>query len=198
MTRVNRIVWGILLLFGAFVIHESLDLSYYGTDFGPGPGFFSFWLGVLVIVVSVIQIAGTLRRPAEPLPGDFIPNRDGVKRMLYVFGALLASLLLMNRLGFSLNNSMFDVGVMILCGLLGYVLKKLDFPLAPAILTLILGPLMERSLRVSLSLSQGDYSIFFTRPISLLFLIVTAIILATSAWQALPSAVREESKEAEV
>jgi putative tricarboxylic transport membrane protein len=100
--------------------------------------------------------------------------------------------------GYSLNNSMFDVGMMILCGFLGYVLKKLDFPMAPAILTLILGPLMERSLRESLSLSQGDYSIFFTRPISLFFLIVTATILGTSAWQAWPSAVREESKEAQV
>ncbi len=100
--------------------------------------------------------------------------------------------------GYSLNNSMFDVGVMILCGLLGYAFKKLDFPLAPAILTLILGPLMERTLRESLSLSQGDYSIFLTRPISLFFLVVTAIILATSAWQAWPSAVREESKEAQV
>lgn len=99
---------------------------------------------------------------------------------------------------YSLNNSMFDVGVMILCGLLGYVFKKLEFPLAPAILTLILGPLVERSLRESLSLSQGDYSIFFTRPISLVFLVITAIILATSAWQALPSAIREESKEAQV
>jgi putative tricarboxylic transport membrane protein len=76
--------------------------------------------------------------------------------------------------------------------------KKLDFPLAAAIFTLILGPLMERSLRESLSLSPGDYSIFFTRPISLFFLVVTAIILGTSAWQAWPSAVREESKEAEV
>ena len=100
--------------------------------------------------------------------------------------------------GYSLNNSMFDVGVMILCGLLGYLFKKLDFPLAPAILTLILGPLMERSLRESLSLSQGDYSIFITRPISLFFLVVTGVILATSAWQAWPSAVREESKEAQV
>lgn len=99
---------------------------------------------------------------------------------------------------YSLNNSMFDVGVMIVCGLLGYAFKKLDFPLAPAILTLILGPLMERSLRESLSLSQGDYSIFFTRPISLCLLIVTAIILSTSAWQAWPSAIREESKEAQV
>jgi putative tricarboxylic transport membrane protein len=99
---------------------------------------------------------------------------------------------------YSLNNSVFDIGVMMFCGMLGYIFKKLDFPLAPAILTLILGPLMERSLRESLSLSRGDYSTFVTRPISLFFLIVTAIIFLTSAWQALPSAIREESKEAQV
>jgi putative tricarboxylic transport membrane protein len=80
---------------------------------------------------------------------------------------------------------------------LGYVAKKLDFPLAPAVLTLILGPMVERSLRESLSMSRGDYSIFFTRPISLVLLIITAIIFATSAWQALPSAVREESRGAQ-
>ena len=99
---------------------------------------------------------------------------------------------------YSLDNNVFDVGVMIVCGIFGYIFKKLDFPLAPAILTLILGPMMERSLRESLSISQGDYTIFFTRPISLFFLIVTAIILITSARQALPSIVREESKEAQV
>ena len=99
---------------------------------------------------------------------------------------------------YSLNNSMFDVGMMILCGLLGYLFKKLDFPLAPAILTLILGPLMERSLRESLSMSQGNFSIFFTSPISLFFLVLAGIIMATSAWQAWPSAIREDSKEAEV
>ena len=99
---------------------------------------------------------------------------------------------------YSLDNSVFDIGVMIVCGLLGYAFKKLDFPLAPLILTLILGPMMERSLRESLSMSQGDYSTFFTRPISLFFLIVTAIILITSCRRALLSAVREESKEAQV
>ncbi|HWU40193.1 MAG TPA: tripartite tricarboxylate transporter permease, partial [Candidatus Acidoferrum sp.] len=59
---------------------------------------------------------------------------------------------------YSLDNNVFDIGVMIFCGILGYIFKKLDFPLAPAILTLILGPMMERSLRESLSISQGDYS----------------------------------------
>jgi putative tricarboxylic transport membrane protein len=99
---------------------------------------------------------------------------------------------------YSLNSSVFDIGMMIFCGLLGYVFKKLDFPLAPAILTLILGPLMEQSLRESLSVSQGDFSIFFTHPISLFFLILAGVIMATSAWQAWPSTIREESKEAEV
>ena len=75
--------------------------------------------------------------------------------------------------------------------------RSWDFPSA-AILTLILGPMMERSLRESLSMSRGDYSIFFTRPISLVLLIITAIIFATSAWQALPASIREGSKEAQV
>jgi putative tricarboxylic transport membrane protein len=103
MTTLNRIVWGLLLLFSGFVVRESLELSYYGTDFGPGPGFFSFWLGILLIVLSLIQIAGTFRGPLEPLPDDFLPGREGIKRMLCVLAALLASLLLMNHLGFSLT-----------------------------------------------------------------------------------------------
>lgn len=103
MSRVNTIVWGLLVAFGAFIVHESLDHNYYGSDFGPGPGFFSFWLGILLIVLSIIQIAMTARRPAEPLPDGFIPNREGVKRMLSIMGALAASLFLMNYLGFSLT-----------------------------------------------------------------------------------------------
>ena len=103
MTRVNRIVWGLLLIFGGFVVRESLELSYSGTDFGPGPGFFSFWLGILLLVLSLIQIAGTFRGPRVPLPDDFLPGREGIQRMLCILGALLASLLLMNHLGFSLT-----------------------------------------------------------------------------------------------
>ena len=103
MRRVNTIVWGVLLAFGAFVIHESLDHKYYGSDFGPGPGFFSFWLGMLLMVLSLGQIVMTWRRPAETLPAGFIPSREGIKRMLSIMGALVASLFLMNTLGFSLT-----------------------------------------------------------------------------------------------
>lgn len=103
MSRVNYIVWGVLAAFGAFIVRESLDHNYYGIDFGPGPGFFSFWMGLLLILLAVAQIVMTWRRPAEPLPAGFIPGKEGVKRMLSILGALVASLLLMNTLGFSLT-----------------------------------------------------------------------------------------------
>ena len=103
MRRVDTIVWGVLLAFGAFVIHESLDHKYYGSDFGPGPGFFSFWLGILLMVLSLIQIILTWRRPAEPLPAGFVPNREGVYRMVSIIGALVAAQFLMTILGFSLT-----------------------------------------------------------------------------------------------
>jgi putative tricarboxylic transport membrane protein len=112
MSRVNTIVWGLLLIFGAFVIHESLDHNYYGSDFGPGPGFFSFWLGILLMAMSLFQILLSYRRPKEPLPDGFIPDRSGIKRMLYIMGALVASLLTMKILGFSLT--MLGFGIFLL------------------------------------------------------------------------------------
>jgi putative tricarboxylic transport membrane protein len=78
---------------------------------------------------------------------------------------------------YSLNNSVFDVIAMLGFGILGYIFKKLDIPAAPLVLTLVLGPLMERSLRQSLEMSEGDFSIFFTRPISLMLLVVTVAML---------------------
>jgi putative tricarboxylic transport membrane protein len=75
---------------------------------------------------------------------------------------------------------------------LGYLLRKLDFPLAPAVLALILGPFMERSLRTSLEMSGGDFSIFLTRPLALALLLLAALVLTTSALRLAPlRAVRE-------
>jgi hypothetical protein len=103
MSRVNTTVWGLLVAFGVFIVNESLKHNYRGSDFGPGPGFFSFWLGILLILLSLAQIVMIWRRPAEPLPAGFIPSWEGVKRMLSIIGALAASLLVMNTLGFSLT-----------------------------------------------------------------------------------------------
>ncbi|MHB8770663.1 MAG: tripartite tricarboxylate transporter permease [Syntrophales bacterium] len=83
---------------------------------------------------------------------------------------------------YGVDNSTFDVMIMLLFGLIGYVLRKLDFPMAPVVLTLILGPLMERSLRKSMEMSQGDFSILWSNPISAGLLIAAVVVLFTSAF----------------
>ena len=84
---------------------------------------------------------------------------------------LTALILLFMVIGaYTINFSVFDVFVMIGFGLLGLALRHLDIPLAPMVLTLVLGPLMERSLRESLEISQGDFGIFVNRPISVVLI----------------------------
>jgi putative tricarboxylic transport membrane protein len=68
--------------------------------------------------------------------------------------------------GYAPEQSMHDVWLMLIFGVAGYLLRKLNYPLAPAVLAIVLGPLAERSLRQSLLISQGEASIFLTRPIS--------------------------------
>ena len=67
---------------------------------------------------------------------------------------------------YSLNNSIFDVFVMIIFGIVGYLFRKFDYEGAPLILAFVLGPMLELNLRQSLLLSKGSFQIFFTRPIS--------------------------------
>ena len=73
---------------------------------------------------------------------------------------------------FSLRNTFFDTGVMLFFGVIGYLMNKFRFPVVPLLLAIILGPALEEHLRMSLIISQGDYSIFFTKPICLTFLLI--------------------------
>ena len=72
---------------------------------------------------------------------------------------------------------MHDVWLMFVFGVIGYLMRKLDYPLAPAVLAIVLGPLAERSVRQSLIGSHGDISIFFTRPISGTIMLIAIILL---------------------
>jgi len=67
---------------------------------------------------------------------------------------------------FAVNNSVVDLWVMLLAGIAGYAFKKLNFSVFPLVLALVIGPMMEDSLRQSLMISQGEFSIFFTQPLS--------------------------------
>jgi len=100
-------------------------------------------------------------------------------RLLSVpFRLLYPAILLICCIGlYSVNNNTFDIGLTALCGLLGYVFHKLECEPAPLILGFILGPMMEENLRRGMLLSRGDPAVFFTRPLSLAFLLMAAALL---------------------
>ncbi|MFH1124714.1 MAG: tripartite tricarboxylate transporter permease [Pseudomonadota bacterium] len=78
---------------------------------------------------------------------------------------------------YSIGNNAADVILMLIFGVLGYLLRKFRYEAAPLILAAVLGPLLEEAFRQSLMLSRGDFSIFFSRPISLGFLVMAVALL---------------------
>ena len=108
MTRLYQTVAVLFIAFGAFVLYLSLDLSY-SADYGPGPGFFSFWLGILLILLGGIDLIGTARRPREPLAEGFIPDRTGLRRLLFISASLVAVIFLMKPLGYTLTILPFSI-----------------------------------------------------------------------------------------
>lgn len=81
---------------------------------------------------------------------------------------------------YAVQYTTFDLFLLLACGLLGYLLVRNDFPVAPLVLALVLGPMIENNMRRALTISNGDFSIFVTKPISLALLIVAA------AWLLVP------------
>lgn len=103
-------------------------------------------LGVLIVLAFVPFFAAILRIP---------------------FAILTPLIVVVCAVGsYAVHNSMVDVWYMLIFGVVGYVFKKLDYPLAPLVLALVLGDLAENALRQSLIMSQGSLAIFFTRPIA--------------------------------
>ena len=80
--------------------------------------------------------------------------------------------------GYVPTMSMHDVWLMLIFGIVGYLMRKLDYPMAPAVLAIVLGPLAEPALRQSLIGSQGDVMIFFERPISGTIMAIAIILFA--------------------
>ncbi|MEP7032282.1 MAG: tripartite tricarboxylate transporter permease, partial [Pseudolabrys sp.] len=82
---------------------------------------------------------------------------------------------------YEVSHSIVDVWIMLIMGVLGYALRKFSFDPAPLVLGLVIAPLFEQSLRQSLIMSNGNYFIFFNRPIALGLLLACAALLAMSA-----------------
>jgi len=96
---------------------------------------------------------------------------------------------------FSVAGSTFDLKLMLLFGVLGYLMRKFNYEGAPLILAYVLGPLMEQALRQSLLLSGGSFSIFVTRPISAVTLAIALALLLSSIF---PNFRKKRNKLAEL
>lgn len=157
----------VAVIMGAFMMHGLV----------PGPFLFtehpdvawgtiaSFYVGNVILLVLNLPLVGIW-----------------VKMLKIPYGLLFGIILGFMVVGaYGVSNSAFDVGVMTLFGVVGYVLRKLDFPLTPVVLTLVLGPVMERSLRSSLEMSQGSFRIFAESPIAVVLLALAALFLAAPA-----------------
>lgn len=107
-----------------------------------------------------------------PLVGLFVNLLRVPYRILY------PSILLFCVLGvYAVNNSVLDIWIMTMMGLLGYLLRKFDFETAPIVLGLVLAPMLEMSLRQSLAMSGGRYGIFLQRPIAATMLYAALVLL---------------------
>ncbi len=102
MKRLSQVSALPFLALGIFMIWESTHLKYY-TTLGPGAGFLPFWVGTIMTVLSLIWLGQVSFRPAGLMPGDFIPDRHGTRRVISIIAALIVCTVLLDRLGFCLT-----------------------------------------------------------------------------------------------
>ncbi len=114
----------------------------------------------------------------------FIPAFIAVLKMPFTILAPIIFVLCVVG-GYAPTQDMHDVWLMLIFGVVGYLMRKLDYPLAPAVLAIVLGPLAEASMRQSLIMNQGSFGIFVARPISGTILVVAVFLIVWPAWKAL-------------
>ena len=88
-----------MILLSAFLAQEALSLRYY-TPLGPGPGFFPFWLSIIMAILSGAMIGQATFGKPEAMPADFYSDRKGYLRISAVLGALIGVIILMKPIGF--------------------------------------------------------------------------------------------------
>lgn len=104
-----------------------------------------------------------------------------VKVLKIPYRILMPLILLFCLIGsYSLNNNIWDVIIMVSFGIVGYILRKFEYEEAPLVLAFILGPLIETNFRQSLIMSSGKFSIFITRPISAVALVISALLFIST------------------
>jgi putative tricarboxylic transport membrane protein len=159
------------VLFGAFLIHGIT----------PGPLLIKehpeiFWGIIGSMYIGNVMLL-VMNLPLIPLWVQVLRIPDKILYPLIILLCVIGA--------YSINNSIFDILVMIIFGAAGYLLKKFDYEPAPLILAFVLGPMFEVNLRRSLLMSQGSFTIFVERPIALAALIFCFIMVILPVYQTL-------------
>ncbi len=154
------------MLYGAFLIH----------GLSPGPFLISDHPDLFWGLVSSMYIGNgmllVLNLPLIPLWVRILKVRYNILFPIILLFCIIGS--------YSVRSNVLDVFAMMFFGVVGYLFGKFGYEPAPLMLAYVLGPMFERSLRQSLRMSQGDFSIFFTRPISAVAIITAVIFFITS------------------
>ncbi len=142
----------------------------------PGPSLFTLHPDVVWGLIASMYIGNVMLLVLNlPLISVFIQ----ILRLPYPVMALFVSVL--SVLGvYGLSNDVNKLWIMLIFGIMGYILRKLDFPLPPMLLGVVLGDMMETALRQSLALSKGSWMIFAQRPIAAVLLVG---FLVVASWQ---------------
>jgi TctA family transporter len=149
----------------------------------PGPTIFTKQPHLLYAVFVAFFVANLLLIPLGYLVIKFSTY------LLRVPDPILFPIILMCCIvgSFAINNTVFGVGVMLCIGLVGYVMEENEFPLAPAILGMVLGDMVEFNFITTMTKAKGDLAVFFSRPIAATLGVVTVAIwlapLVIAVWQ---------------
>ncbi|WP_249979136.1 tripartite tricarboxylate transporter permease [Vreelandella olivaria] len=118
------------------------------------------------------------------LLGGMVATRLFAQVLRLPAALLVPTTLVLMAIGvYTVNGRVTDLYVMLAFGLLGYVLNRLDYPLAPVVLGILLGPMAEQNLRLSMLISQNDWTILFTRPISQGIILLLLFVLFSKLWK---------------
>jgi putative tricarboxylic transport membrane protein len=145
----------------------------------PGPMLFTQQAGLVWTLIASLYIGNVILLLLNlPLV------RLWVRLLSIPAPTLYAGIVVIATIGvYGAGNSLFDVGLLYAFGALGYALRRFDFPVAPLVVGLILGPMMEQSMRQALTISQGEWSTFFVRPLSgSLLAIALLLLVAPRLW----------------
>ncbi len=123
----------------------------------------------------------------------------GIKSFTLIFkfprNVVLAGILLFSVVGaYAIRNNVFDVGVVLAFGALGFLMERVSIPLAPLILGRILGPMIEENLRIGLIKTDGSFGAFVTRPISIALFLILIVMFVWDPIKKIVVVVRKRSK----